>query len=206
MVWRSWRADCRHPGATRVPLRLAASTTLIRHHACQIVHSFSAHSVAPCTGAWKPFCVQLHNFFISEPEKTVFQGYDSLLRLRNRHVGVLRICPTEDQETADGPLQAASFNGCTSHLCMASKTSFAAAWRDRPITLVVPFAHSESSKSIARIIGVNSSAELGQPIVVEKFPGAGARLAHKYVARYAANGRTLLLVSYLSILPARRRR
>lgn len=90
--------------------------------------------------------------------------------------------------------------GCAALGCIAASTSFAAAWPDRPITLVVPFSPSGSSDSIARIIGNDLSAELGQPIIVENRAGAGGMVGAQYVARASADGYTFLLGSFANLL------
>lgn len=90
--------------------------------------------------------------------------------------------------------------GCTAIGCMVAGASSAAAWPERPITLVVPFSPSGSSDQIARIIGRDLSAELGQPIVVENRAGAGGMVGAQYVARAPADGYTLLLGSFANLL------
>src|SRR5258708_8663004 len=52
----------------------------------------------------------------------------------------------------------------------------AAAYPDRPVTIVVPFAAGGPSDIIPRIIREHLSPVLGQQFVVENVPGAGATL------------------------------
>jgi len=49
----------------------------------------------------------------------------------------------------------------------------AAAYPDRPVTIVVPFAAGGPSDIIARIVGEYWSRALGQQFVVENVTGAG---------------------------------
>lgn len=65
------------------------------------------------------------------------------------------------------------------------------AYPGRPITLVVPFAAGASADLIARTVGRELSAELGQPVVVDNKPGAGGALGLMAVARAPADGYTL---------------
>ena len=51
-----------------------------------------------------------------------------------------------------------------------------AAYPERPITLVVPFAPGGSSDNVARTIGPLLGEKLGQPIVIDNVGGAGGML------------------------------
>jgi tripartite-type tricarboxylate transporter receptor subunit TctC len=84
----------------------------------------------------------------------------------------------------------------------ASATSFMAhaAYPDKPITLVVPFAPGGSSDIIARNIAPALSAKLGQTIVVENVAGAGGMLGTQRAVRASADGYTILLGSGSEIL------
>ncbi|MDB5989946.1 MAG: tripartite tricarboxylate transporter substrate binding protein [Herbaspirillum sp.] len=65
----------------------------------------------------------------------------------------------------------------------------------KPITLVVPAAPGGSNDVFARLLGRQLTTSLGQPVIVEDRPGASAVIASNYVARSAADGYTLLVVS-----------
>ncbi len=63
----------------------------------------------------------------------------------------------------------------------------------RPIHLVVGFAAGGGNDIIARVFGQKLSEGLGQPVVVENRPGAGAIVAMEHVAKSAPDGYTLLV-------------
>jgi tripartite-type tricarboxylate transporter receptor subunit TctC len=64
---------------------------------------------------------------------------------------------------------------------------------NRPIRIVVGFTPGGGNDIIARIFGQKLSESLGQPVIIENKPGAGAILATEYVARSAPDGYTLLV-------------
>ncbi len=70
-----------------------------------------------------------------------------------------------------------------------------AAFPDKPIRFVVAFAPGSSTDIVARLIGEQLSAALGQPVVVENRPGAGGNIATVGVMNAPADGYTLLFHS-----------
>jgi tripartite-type tricarboxylate transporter receptor subunit TctC len=64
--------------------------------------------------------------------------------------------------------------GLLATLFLATK-SFAA-FPEKPIRFVVAFAPGSSTDIVARLIAEQLSASLGQPVIVENKPGAGATL------------------------------
>ncbi len=79
-------------------------------------------------------------------------------------------------------------------LC-AGPSASQAAYPDRPITLLVPFAAGGPTDIIARIISVAFQKSLGQSIIVENRGGAAGNIGMTMVARAAPDGYTLLLTS-----------
>jgi tripartite-type tricarboxylate transporter receptor subunit TctC len=63
----------------------------------------------------------------------------------------------------------------------------------RAIHIVVGFTPGGGNDLIARIVGQKLSESLGQPVVVDNKPGAGAIVATEYVAKSAPDGYTLLV-------------
>src|SRR5690242_638233 len=67
-----------------------------------------------------------------------------------------------------------------------------AAWPERVISWVVPFASGGITDSSSRVLAARMAQSLGQGIVVENRPGAGGTIGGEYVARAAPDGYTLL--------------
>jgi tripartite-type tricarboxylate transporter receptor subunit TctC len=67
-----------------------------------------------------------------------------------------------------------------------------AAYPDRPIRLICPFAAGGNADLVARIVGEGMSPSLGQTIVIENRTGAGGGLGAAAVATSAPDGYTLL--------------
>ncbi|MFT8246007.1 tripartite tricarboxylate transporter substrate-binding protein [Roseomonas sp. BN140053] len=67
-----------------------------------------------------------------------------------------------------------------------------AAYPDRPLRLVLGFAPGGTVDTVARILAQGLTPVLGQQVVVENRPGAGANLAAEAVAHGPADGTALL--------------
>lgn len=75
----------------------------------------------------------------------------------------------------------------------AASLAAAQSWPAKPITLIVPFPPGGSSDALARSITTPLSQILGQPVVVESKPGAGATVGADFVAKAKPDGYTLLM-------------
>jgi tripartite-type tricarboxylate transporter receptor subunit TctC len=73
-----------------------------------------------------------------------------------------------------------------------------AAWPERPVTVVVPFAAGSGTDTVARIVAEQLSAKIGQGVVVENRAGANGSVAATYVARANPDGYTLFMTTNTS--------
>src|SRR5262245_30569218 len=73
--------------------------------------------------------------------------------------------------------------------------SLVAAYPERPVTIVVPFAPGGANDVVVRAIQQPLAEALGQPIVIENRGGAGGSVGAGYVARARADGYTLLMAA-----------
>src|SRR6201990_1529382 len=75
----------------------------------------------------------------------------------------------------------------------ATAAEEASKYPSRPIRIIVGFAAGGGNDVIARIYAQKLSEDLGQPVIVENKPGAGAIVATEYVSKAAPDGYTLLI-------------
>jgi tripartite-type tricarboxylate transporter receptor subunit TctC len=69
-----------------------------------------------------------------------------------------------------------------------------AAYPDKPIKLVIPFAPGGPSDVLGRAIAQKLNVAMGQPVIADNKPCAGTNLAAEFVAKAAPDGYTLLLM------------
>jgi tripartite-type tricarboxylate transporter receptor subunit TctC len=70
-----------------------------------------------------------------------------------------------------------------------------AAWPERPINFVIPFATGGSADALGRLFAERLSSAVGQPVIVDNRPGAGGNTGTGFVAKAAPDGYTLLFTS-----------
>ncbi len=75
-----------------------------------------------------------------------------------------------------------------------------AAYPDRPVHVIVPFAPGGATDVVARTLGARLSQMWLQPVVVENKPGAGGNIGADAVAKAPADGYTILLASPAEIV------
>ncbi|HVE50816.1 MAG TPA: tripartite tricarboxylate transporter substrate binding protein [Casimicrobiaceae bacterium] len=80
--------------------------------------------------------------------------------------------------------------------------SFAQDYPNRPVKIIVPFSPGGAVDGPTRIVAQKLGERLGQQIVVENKPGAGATIGAADVAKSAPDGYTLLLASQTNAISA----
>jgi tripartite-type tricarboxylate transporter receptor subunit TctC len=78
-------------------------------------------------------------------------------------------------------------------LLAAGSFAHAQAWPTKTVTIVVPFPAGGTTDVLARAISNKLSSAIGQSVIVDNKPGAGATLGADLVAKASADGHTLLM-------------
>ncbi len=78
-------------------------------------------------------------------------------------------------------------------LCSVAGLAVAQNWPSKTITIVVPFPPGGTTDVLARAVSTKLASNLGQTVIVENKPGAGATLGAAQVAKANADGYTLFM-------------
>ena len=78
-------------------------------------------------------------------------------------------------------------------VAMVGGSATAQAWPSKPISLIVPFPAGGTTDVLARALAEKLTLSLGQTVIVESKPGAGATLGADYVVKARPDGYTLLV-------------
>lgn len=70
-----------------------------------------------------------------------------------------------------------------------------ASYPGKPVHLIVPFAPGQVTDWLARFVGEQMAAELGQPVIVENRAGLNGTIGTAYAAAQPADGYTLVITS-----------
>ena len=85
--------------------------------------------------------------------------------------------------------------GVIAGLSCAWQAAAQQAWPTRPLRIIVPFAPAGGSDVVARLIAQKMTEGLGQTVVVDNRPGAGANIGIGIAAKSPPDGYTLLVAS-----------
>src|SRR5262245_54659779 len=72
----------------------------------------------------------------------------------------------------------------------AAQAQTAAAWPERPVTVIVPFPAGSATDLVARVITKGVASRLGQPFIIENRPGADGTIGVRQAVRSAPDGYT----------------
>jgi tripartite-type tricarboxylate transporter receptor subunit TctC len=78
-------------------------------------------------------------------------------------------------------------------MAVAPFASAAAAYPNKTITIIVPFAAGGTTDILARVVGQALGKELGQAVVIDNRAGAGGNVGAQLAARAAPDGYTLFM-------------
>lgn len=79
--------------------------------------------------------------------------------------------------------------------CGLASAQSPAAWPERPVRIVVPFAPGAGTDAMGRLVAQKLGEVIGGNFVVENRAGASGAIGTQHVAQQAADGYTLLLVA-----------
>lgn len=84
---------------------------------------------------------------------------------------------------------------CTLMLPLTGLHAQARDWPNGPIRIIVPFGAGSGNDQVARLIGLELSTALGQPVIIENKAGAGGNIGATAAAKAAPDGYTLFVTT-----------
>jgi tripartite-type tricarboxylate transporter receptor subunit TctC len=85
--------------------------------------------------------------------------------------------------------------GLLTTILLLAGSSAAAAYPERPVRLIVPYAAGGSTDTVARLVGARLTERLGQHFVADNRTGGGTIIGTEIAARAAPDGYTLLMAT-----------
>jgi len=86
-------------------------------------------------------------------------------------------------------------NGTAAAVVLSAAGLCHAAYPDRPVRLVIPFAPGGSTDVVARQIAPKLQSVLGQPVIIDNRGGGGGVIANEFVAKSPPDGYTLIMTT-----------
>jgi tripartite-type tricarboxylate transporter receptor subunit TctC len=74
-------------------------------------------------------------------------------------------------------------------------TTWAAAWTDKPVKMIVPAPAGGTMDVVARILADQIAADIGQAVIVENKPGAGGAIGVQAMLATPADGQTVMVTA-----------
>ncbi|MCF8148627.1 MAG: tripartite tricarboxylate transporter substrate binding protein [Sulfuritalea sp.] len=88
---------------------------------------------------------------------------------------------------------------CVNRLLLAvvalTATTWAAAWTDKPVKMIVPAPAGGTMDVVARILADQIAADIGQAVIVENKPGAGGAIGVQAMLATPADGQTVMVTA-----------
>ncbi len=88
---------------------------------------------------------------------------------------------------------------CVTRLLLAvvalTATTWAAAWTDKPVKMIVPAPAGGTMDVVARILADQIAADIGQAVIVENKPGAGGAIGVQAMLATPADGQTVMVTA-----------
>jgi len=94
------------------------------------------------------------------------------------------------------------WTACVATLVIAVSVTQAQEYPSRPVRVIVPFSPGGAVDGPMRLVAQEMSKRMGQGVVIENRPGAGATIGSEAVAKSPADGYTLLLASQTNAISA----
>jgi tripartite-type tricarboxylate transporter receptor subunit TctC len=100
----------------------------------------------------------------------------------------------------------ASLSGKLAAFVLAAAGSFLAAspalaaFPDKPLKIIVPFAPGGGTDMVSRTIGHQMSLDLGQPVIIDNKPGAGTIIGTDALAKSNPDGYTLVMATLAHVV------